>query len=117
MQKLRLPVDHRRDALAALVAEVSCVDTRKAVDNAVRGFGHRSTLLRMTEPVHDLPEEIVLEREEYRLQHAALEAALDVLDRVPGSDPDDVARHQIEIALQLLLRRIWPYLDELDEQD
>jgi hypothetical protein len=71
----------------------------------------------MTSPVHEMPEEIVLTREEYRLQHAALEAALDVLDRVPTDDVLDAARQQIEIALQLLLRRIWPYLDELDEQD
>lgn len=71
----------------------------------------------MTSPVHDLPEEIVLTREEYRLQHAALEAALDVLDRTPGPDHDTVARQKIESALRQLLGRIWPYLDELDEQD
>jgi hypothetical protein len=67
--------------------------------------------------VYELPNEIVLTREEYRLQHAALEAALDVLDRLPGADIDGAVRHQIETALQMLLRRIWPYLDELDGQD
>jgi hypothetical protein len=67
--------------------------------------------------MHELPEEIVLAREEYRLQHAALEAALDVLDRLPGADVDGAVRLQLETALQMLLRRIWPYLDELGEQD
>ena len=71
----------------------------------------------MTSPVHDMPEEIVLTREEYRLQHAALEAALDVLDRVSRPDAHAAARHQIEGALRLLLRRIWPYLDEIDDQE
>jgi hypothetical protein len=71
----------------------------------------------MSSPVHELPEEIVLTREEYRLQHAALEAALDVLDRVPTTDDADAARGQIEAALQSLLRRIWPYLDDLDDTD
>jgi hypothetical protein len=67
--------------------------------------------------VHELPEQIVLTREEYRLQHAALEAALDVLDRVPTADAEHTARRQIETALRLLLRRTWPYLDELDDTD
>jgi hypothetical protein len=71
----------------------------------------------MASPVHELPEEIVLTREAYRLQHAALEAALDVLDRLPAADVDGVVRRQVENALQMLLRRIWPYLDDLDEQD
>jgi hypothetical protein len=71
----------------------------------------------MASSVHELPEEIVLTREEYRLQHAALEAALDVLDRQPTADADGRIRAQIENALQMLLRRIWPYLDELHEQD
>jgi hypothetical protein len=31
----------------------------------------------MSSPVHALPEQIVLTREEYRLQHAALEAGLE----------------------------------------
>jgi hypothetical protein len=39
----------------------------------------------MVSSLHELPEEIVLAREEYRLQHAALEAALDLLDRMPGA--------------------------------
>jgi hypothetical protein len=56
-------------------------------------------------------------REEHRLQHAALEAALDVLDRGPATGADLAARLQIETALQSLLRRIWPYLDELDDKD
>jgi hypothetical protein len=67
--------------------------------------------------MHELPEEIVLAREEYRLQHAVLEAALDVLDRLPGADVDGAVRLQLETALHMLLRRIWPYLDELDDQD
>jgi hypothetical protein len=71
----------------------------------------------MSPPVHELPEQIVLTREEYRLQHAALEAALDVLDRLPATGADHAARRQIEAALQPLLRRIWPYLDELDDTD
>lgn len=45
--------------------------------------------------------------------HAALEAALDIVDRVP--DASHGTRHLVEAALRLLLRRIWPYLDELDE--
>ena len=71
----------------------------------------------MSPPVHELPEEIVLTREEYRLQHAALEAALDVLDRVPGTAVENAALGPIEAALRSLLRRIWPYLDELDDTD
>lgn len=71
----------------------------------------------MASSVHELPSEIILTREEYRSQHAALEASLDVLDRLPGADADGTVRLQIENALQMLLRRIWPYLDEIDEQD
>jgi hypothetical protein len=56
-------------------------------------------------------------REEYRQQHAALEAALDVLDRFPVADADGTIRSQIEAALQLLLRRTWPYLDDLDDSE
>ncbi|QBI18477.1 hypothetical protein ER308_02110 [Egibacter rhizosphaerae] len=68
----------------------------------------------MSEPMHELPESIVLPREEYRLQHAALEAALDVFDRFPEVDQGGAARRQVETALRVLLRRIWPFLDELD---
>jgi hypothetical protein len=71
----------------------------------------------MPSPVHELPEQIVLTREEYRLQHAALEAALDLLDRMPAPDVENAARGQIEAALQSLLRRIWSYLDELGDTD
>lgn len=71
----------------------------------------------MWPPVHELPEEIVLAREEYRVQHAALEAALDVLDRVPSADVDGAVRRQLERALRAMLRRIWPYLEELDEPE
>jgi hypothetical protein len=39
----------------------------------------------MSEPIHELPESIELTREEYRSQHAALEAALDLLDRFPDA--------------------------------
>jgi hypothetical protein len=68
------------------------------------------------EPVHELPDSIELARDEYRLQHAALEAALDLLDRFPEADPTDAARGQVEMALRTLLRRIWPFLDELDDK-
>ena len=68
-------------------------------------------------PVHELPGEIVLTRDEYRVQHAALEAALDVLDRVPSADADGRVRAELERALTSLLRRVWPYLDELDEPE
>ena len=68
----------------------------------------------MPEPIHQFPDSIELTREEYRLQHAALEAALDVLDRVPEADPGHTARRLVEAALRNLLRRIWPFLDELD---
>jgi hypothetical protein len=71
----------------------------------------------MSFPVHELPEQIVLSREEYRLQHAALETALDVLDSMLEADVGNVARAILEGALQSLLRRIWPYLDELDDTD
>lgn len=70
----------------------------------------------MSEPMHELPDSIELIREEYRLQHAALEAALDVLDRFPEADQDATTRRQVETALRILLRRIWPFLDELDDE-
>lgn len=69
----------------------------------------------MPEPIHELPDSIELPREEYRRHHAALEAALDVLDRFPEADPAGTARQQVETALRALLRRIWPFLDELDD--
>lgn len=53
--------------------------------------------------------------DEYRTQHAALEAALDILDRFLDSDPDGDVRRQVESALKILLRRIGPILDELDD--
>lgn len=68
----------------------------------------------MVDPLHELPASIALRRTEYRAQHAALEAALDVLDRSPGADPDGAARVLIEAALKVLLRRVWPFLGELD---
>ena len=68
----------------------------------------------MVEPLHELPARIQLTREEYRSQHAALELALDVLDRVPEADPEGTIRTQVETALQILLRRIWPFLNDLD---
>lgn len=71
----------------------------------------------MPEPVHELPESIELGREEYRVQHTALEAALDLLDRIPEADADRSVRAQVEAALRALLRKIWPYLDELDNDD
>lgn len=71
----------------------------------------------MPSPVHKLPESILLSREEYRLQHGALEAALDLLDRHPETDDGGAVRGQVEGALQMLLRRIWPYLDELDDME
>lgn len=71
----------------------------------------------MSEPVHELLESIELGREEYRVQHTALEAALDLLDRIPGADTDGSVRAHVEAALRALLRKIWPYLDELDNGD
>lgn len=70
----------------------------------------------MPEPIHELPESIELRREEYRLQHAALEIALDVLDRAPQADPSRMARRQVEAALRTLLRHVWPFLEELDDE-
>lgn len=79
--------------------------------------GHRLATVRGTfEPMHEFPDSIELPREKYRLQHAALEAALDVLDRYPEADQEDAARRQVETALRVLLRRIWPFLDELDDE-
>jgi hypothetical protein len=89
--------------------------SEKAVDS--RGPRPGTTIYRSTMPVYELPDEIILAREEYRQQHAALEAALDVLDRFPVADADGTIRGQIEAALQLLLRRIWPYLDDLDDSE
>ncbi len=71
----------------------------------------------MPEPLHELPASITLTREEYRVQHAALEAALDVLDRFPVTDTGGAVRAQVEAALQGLLRKIWPFLDELDDSE
>lgn len=65
--------------------------------------------------LHELPAAIELTRDEYRVQHAALEAALDVLDRFPETDAGGGVRHQVEAALRVLLRRIWPLLDEIDD--
>lgn len=45
------------------------------------------TVRHMSEPVHELPDSIELGREEYRVQHSALEAALDLLDRIPERMP------------------------------
>jgi hypothetical protein len=36
---------------------------------------------------------------------------------VPAADVENAARQQIEAARQSLLRRIRPYLDELDDTD
>lgn len=66
---------------------------------------------RMSEPVHEIPESIELGREEYRVQHRALEAALDRLDRIPEADVDGSVRAQVKAALRALLRKIWPYLE------
>jgi hypothetical protein len=71
----------------------------------------------MSEPLHEMPASIELSRAEYRAQHAALEAALDVVDRFPEVDATGTVRDQIERALRGLLRRIWPYLEELDDDD
>ncbi len=71
----------------------------------------------MPEPRHELPASIALTREEYRIQHAALEAALDVLDSFPATDPAGTVRAQVEAALQGLLRKTWPFLDELDDSE
>jgi len=68
----------------------------------------------MAEPMHEPPDSIRLTRADYRVLHAALEAALHVLDRSPDSDPDGRARRRAEAGLNLLLRRIWPFLDDLD---
>ena len=85
-----------------------------SVDKASQDSEGRNAVVHMRSPLHELPAEIVLSREEYRLQHAALEVALDVLDRLPAADGSGAARRQIEAALRMLLRRIWPYPDELD---
>ena len=71
----------------------------------------------MPDPLHELPASIALTREEYRVQHAALEAALDVLDRFPNADTGGTVRAQVQAALQGLLRKIWPFLDELDDSE
>lgn len=62
----------------------------------------------MSEPMHELPDSIELTREEYRLQHAALEATLDVLDRFPEADQDAATRRQVQTAPRILLRRSGP---------
>lgn len=79
------------------------------------GLEQTVTVQRMSEPMHELPDSIELTRDEYRLQHTALEATLDVLDRFPQADPGDTARTPVEAALRILLRRIWPFLNEFDE--
>lgn len=71
----------------------------------------------MEEPIHDLPDSIVLTRPEYRVQHAALEVALHALDSSPEADPEGRARHRVETALATLLRKIWPFLGDLDAND
>ncbi len=67
----------------------------------------------MAEPMREPPDSIRLTRADYRVLHAALEAAC-TCDRSPDSDPDGRARRQAEAGLNLLLRRIWPFLDDLD---
>ena len=69
----------------------------------------------MADALHELPETIVLTRAEYRAQHAALEASLELLDRIPEADPDGVVRRTLDAALRIVLRRIWPFLEELDD--
>lgn len=68
----------------------------------------------MSGPLYELPESIELSREEYRAQHTALEAALNVLMRSPTVDPEGEVRRVVGAAHRRLLRRIWPFLDELD---
>lgn len=70
----------------------------------------------MTEPLFVFPDSIELPREDYRRVNAALEVALDLLDRAGDNDRDGAARRQIESALSLLARRIWPELGSLDEE-
>jgi hypothetical protein len=41
---------------------------------------------------------------------------MDVFDRSPEGDQGGAARRQVETALRALLRRIWPFLDELDDE-
>lgn len=65
--------------------------------------------------MHELPDTIELSRDDDRTQHAALEAAPDLLDRFPHTDPDGTVRRQVEPALRMLLGRIWPFLDDLDD--
>lgn len=68
----------------------------------------------MTGPIHELPQSILLEREEYRGQHDALEIALDLLDQHSEIDRDGRAREALLMALSVLLHKIWPLLDDLD---
>ncbi len=70
----------------------------------------------MPDALQEMPDSIELTRAEYRAQHAALEVALDILDRFPDTDPDATARSQLDAALRILLRRIWPFLDELNDE-
>lgn len=79
------------------------------------GLGY--TVDGMVQPIHELPDSIELTQHEYRVQHAALEAALYALDRSPGADPDGRVRQRVESALGILLQRIWPFLGELDAND
>lgn len=67
--------------------------------------------------LHEFPESIELTREEYRAQHAALEAALDIVDRFPEVDLDGDVRSLAQAALRTLLARIWPVLDDLDDDE
>lgn len=68
-------------------------------------------------PIYELPSAIELPRDDYRLINAALEAALDFLDRATDVDGEPGTRDVVERALAVLARRIWPELGELDEED
>ncbi len=67
------------------------------------------------DPIHELPPSVVLDRKEYGGQHEALEVALDILDQHRQVDPDGTARGVVEAALSVLLRKIWPFLEDLDD--
>lgn len=71
----------------------------------------------MAGPSYELPESIEPAREDYRLLNAALETALDVLDRSSDIDQDGTARTIVERALNTLARRIWRELGSLDEEE
>lgn len=71
----------------------------------------------MTGPLYEFPDSIQPRREEYRQLNAALEVALDLLDRALDADLDGSARRVIETALSTLARRIWPELGSLDDEE